>query len=62
MQERRMTARKKITIEIGADTYGYLCAAGVVHDGTPEDVAAAFLDERVSDWTNDDYYLDDVEI
>jgi hypothetical protein len=62
MGEKRTAARKKITIEISADAYGYLCAAGVVHDGTPEEVAAALLDEHVTDWANDDFYLDDVEI
>jgi hypothetical protein len=52
-------ASKTITIEVDAFTYGFLCAAGVVHDGTPEQVAAAFLGERVTDWSNTDFILRD---
>ena len=52
-------ASKTITIEVDAFTYGFLCAAGVVHDGTPEQCAAAFLGERVSEWSNTDFILED---
>lgn len=58
MRETREKATKQLTITVSADTYGYLCAAGVVHDGTPEECAAAFLDDRVMDWSNDDYVLE----
>ena len=50
--------RRAITIKVGAFCYGYLCAAGVVHDGTPEQVAAAFLEERITEWGNEDFILE----
>jgi hypothetical protein len=57
--EKRDAATKTITITISADIYGFLCAAGVIHDGTPEQVAAAFLEEHVPEWTNFDFILED---
>jgi hypothetical protein len=58
-RQRMDTAKKAITIEVGAFTYGFLCAAGIVHEGTPEECAAAFLEERVTEWSNQDFILRD---
>jgi hypothetical protein len=55
--ERREGASKSLTINVTADTYGMLCAAGVVNDGTPEEMAAMLLLYRACDWANDDYPL-----
>jgi hypothetical protein len=54
-----LEASKTITLEVGPFTYGFLCAAGVVHDRTPEQCAAAFLNERVTEWSNRDFILED---
>jgi hypothetical protein len=57
--EARNKATKALTIEVSADIYGFLTAAGLIHNGTPEQVAAAFLEERVMDWSNADFILRD---
>jgi hypothetical protein len=57
--EARRKATKTLTIEVSADIYGFLTAAGVIHNGTPEQAAAAFLEERVTDWSNADFILRD---
>jgi hypothetical protein len=58
-REAVQNGKRTIAIEVDAFCYGSLCAAGVVHDGTPEQVAAAFLQERVTEWSNEDFILRD---
>jgi hypothetical protein len=57
--ERAQAARKSITLNLDAQTYGFLCAAAVVRDTTIEDVGEQFLYEEVMEWSNRDYALGD---
>jgi hypothetical protein len=45
-------ARKDITITVDAYTWGELCAAGLVHNTTPEHALEMFLGENdvISEW------------
>jgi hypothetical protein len=51
--------RKQLTIEIGLDDYGLLCAGAAYHDTTVEELIAAWLNETVCDWSNNSFIFED---
>jgi hypothetical protein len=57
--ERRRKAGKAITVNVSADVYGFLCAAGVIHGGTPEECAAEWMEQNMNEWANSDFLLED---
>jgi|ERR1035441_4419426 hypothetical protein len=56
---RRYRATKTLTVTVSADIYGFLYAAAVIHDATPEIIASAFLEQQITEWANADFMLED---
>ena len=56
---RRYRAKKTLTVTVSADIYGFLYAAAVIHDATPEIIASAFLEQQITEWANADFMLED---
>jgi hypothetical protein len=56
---RRYGATKTLTVTVSADIYGFLYAAAVIHDATPEIIASAFLEQQITEWANADFMLED---
>src|ERR1017187_6958868 len=44
---RRYKATKTLTVTLSADIYGFLYAAAVINDTSPEIVTSAFLQQRI---------------
>ena len=56
---RRYGATKTLTVTVSADIYGFLYAAAVINDTSPEIVTSAFLERRITEWANNDFMLED---
>jgi hypothetical protein len=56
---RRYKATKTLTVTLSADIYGFLYAAAVINDTSPEIVTSAFLQQRITEWANNDFMLED---
>ncbi len=59
-RDKHESASVKVEVQIDADTYGFLCSGALIHGLTVPEVIAQFLLERVTDWSNDDFSLDEV--
>src|ERR1035441_4806581 len=57
--KRRYKATKTLTVTLSADIYGFLYAAAVINDTSPEIVTSAFLQQRITEWANNDFMLED---
>jgi hypothetical protein len=58
-RERVQMAKKTLTIEVDAYDYGHLCAGALIHNSTPEEMASCLIQERASEWSNEDFTLED---